>query len=183
MTGDELTNCMLAAMELTDELQFPSMLMGALALGFYGEGRATRDVDLMIAANHESAMEQIRTRAAERGFTVDESWLERYPDVRTWQVRLLYASVIVDIMRPRDEHDVTACQRRQPEVVAGRRIWVVSREDLIIQKLKAGRPHDFDDVIPFFARHRAELDHAFLNLWAGRVGVREELDYLWSRSE
>ena len=52
-----------------------------------------------------------------------------------------------------------------------------------LQKLKAGRPHDFDDVIPFFARLRADLDHEYLNAWAGRLGVREELDYLWSRSE
>ena len=63
------------------------------------------------------------------------------------------------------------------------RTWVVSREDFILQKLKAGRPHDFDDVIPFFARLRSALDHDYLNAWASRLGVREELDYLWSRSE
>src|SRR5262245_25833490 len=183
MTCDEIKTCMLAAMDLMDELQFPSMLMGALALGFYGEGRATRDVDLMIAVESDEAIEQVRNRAGKRGFLVDESWHERYPDVRPWQVRLIYTGVIIDVMRPRDEHDVFACQRRQRQSVAGRTIWVVSREDFILQKLKAGRPHDFDDVIPFFARLRDELDHEYLNLWASRLGVREELDYLWSRSE
>jgi hypothetical protein len=174
---------MFAAVDLVDEVDIPSMLIGALALGFYGEGRATRDVDLMIAADSEMAIERVRDLAAGRGFMVDTTWHERYPDIRAWQIRLIYSGVIIDIMRPRDEHDVSACQRRQSHKVGGRAISVVSREDLILQKLKAGRPHDFDDVIPFFARFRGELEHDYLNAWASRLGVREELDYLWSRSE
>jgi len=174
---------MFAAMDLVDELHFPSMLMGALALGFYGEGRATRDVDLMIGVDDGSAIEQVRHRATERGFTVDENWHERYPDVRAWQIRLIYSGMFIDVMRPRDDQDVSACQRRRPQSVDGRTIWVVSPEDFILQKLKAGRPHDFDDVIPFFTRLRGALDHDYLNSWAGRLGIREELDYLWSRSE
>jgi hypothetical protein len=27
------------------------------------------------------------------------------------------------------------------------------------------------------------LDHEYLNQWARRLGVREELDYLWSQSD
>jgi hypothetical protein len=49
--------------------------------------------------------------------------------------------------------------------------------------LKAGRPRDFDDAIPFFTEHREKLDHGYLNQWALRLGVREELDYLWSQSD
>jgi len=60
---------------------------------------------------------------------------------------------------------------------------VISPEDIILHKIKAGRPHDFDDAISFFTNHRDALDHDYLNRWALRLGVREELDYLWSQSE
>jgi hypothetical protein len=52
---------------------------------------------------------------------------------------------------------------------------VITPEDFVLQKLNAGRPRDFDDAIPF-TFHREKLDHAYLNDWARRLGVREELD-------
>jgi hypothetical protein len=62
-------------------------------------------------------------------------------------------------------------------------VWVLAPEDIILQKLKAGRPHDFTDAISFFTEQRNEFDHEYLNQWALRLGVREELDYLWTQSE
>jgi hypothetical protein len=42
-------------------------------------------------------------------------------------------------MLPRDDHDRTAMNRREAHQVDNSEIWVVTREDFILQKLKAGR--------------------------------------------
>jgi hypothetical protein len=182
MNGDDVQAALWEAVRLAEELHLPYALVGALTLGVYGRGRATNDVDLMIAGTSQ-ALQTIRDICGARGFSVDETWEQYHPDVRDVQLRLNFRGVPVDLMLPRDAQDKEAFQRRHQQPAGTSLIWVVTREDFILQKLKAGRPRDFDDVIPFFARHRDELDHQYLNLWALRLGVREELDYLWSRSE
>lgn len=53
-----------------------------------------------------------------------------------------------------------------------------SSEDFILQKLKVGRPQDSEDAMSVFERCRKELDHAYLEYWARKLGVTEELNYI-----
>ena len=182
MSAADTNACLASAIELLEGLKIPHLLMGALALAFYGEGRATRDVDLMLGGGDPETLSRVRLEACERGFCVDQEWAEAYPDIHDVQMRLSWHGIPVDLMLPRDDHDRSACQRRRSHPMGPRSVWVMAPEDLILQKLKVGRPRDFDDVIPFFVQHRDQLDHSYLNEWALRLGVREELDYLWSQS-
>lgn len=182
MSVPGIRDCLAAAIEFLDELHVPHMLMGAHFLGFYGAGRATRDVDLMLASEGTDVLGQVRQNAEQRGFETDREWEGAYPDIQDVHLRLVWHEIPVDFMLPRDDHDRSACTRRRPHQLGGRTVWLVAPEDFILQKLKVGRPRDFDDVIPFFVQHRDELDHPYLNSWALRLGVREELDYLWSQS-
>jgi hypothetical protein len=60
-------------------------------------------------------------------------------------------------------------------------IWFPSAEDLILLKLRAGRPTDFDDVIGIVERVGEALDLRYLSVWARRLGVIEELNYVIDR--
>ncbi len=183
MNGEEVQSALWATIRLVEGLGLPYSLMGALTLAVYGKGRATHDVDIMVMPLSADALQKVREKAPGAGFRVDDVWEQYHPDVRDVQVRLMHHGVPVDVMFPRDDHDRETLQRRQHQAVGGAALWVVTREDFILQKLKAGRPRDFDDVIPFFAQLRDELDHDYLSQWARRLGVREELDFLWSESE
>ena len=55
---------------------------------------------------------------------------------------------------------------------------VVSAEDLILLKLKAGRPTDFDDVISVIKNPRLQLDLNYLWNWADRLALQGELHYV-----
>jgi hypothetical protein len=182
MNGDTVKTALRASIQLVEQAGLQYSLMGALALGVYGRGRATHDVDIMIDASTES-LQQLQSLAGSRGFVVDEAWQTYHSDVADVQIRLIFRGVPIDVMLPRDDHDRSAIRRREQRAADGTKIWVMTREDFILQKLKAGRPRDFDDVIPFFAQHRDELDHSYLNEWATQLGIREELDYLWSQSQ
>ena len=56
--------------------------------------------------------------------------------------------------------------------------WVVSAEDFILQKLKVGRPRDFEDALSVVERLGVKLDRNYLKRWAARLGVTGELDYV-----
>jgi len=51
-------------------------------------------------------------------------------------------------------------------------------EDLILQKLKVGRPRDFEDALSVLERSRKTLDFEYLKHWSGRLGLAVELDYV-----
>ena len=58
--------------------------------------------------------------------------------------------------------------------------WVVSPEDFILQKLKVGRPRDFEDALSVLERSGKTLDRRYLERWAIRIGISAELDYVLS---
>jgi len=182
MTDPEVEANLWSIVTLLEELSVPYALIGALTLGVYGQGRATRDADLLIDGSHET-LKTLRANVGQLGFSVDEEWLQSNPDIRDSHLRLMRHGIPVDVMLPRDEHDRSACKRRLERRRGDRSLWVVAPEDFVLQKIKAGRPRDFDDIIPFFTELREQLNHEYLNEWARRLGVREELDYLWSQSD
>jgi hypothetical protein len=81
-------------------------------------------------------------------------------------------------MRPRGRHGETALQRRQALTIGGRRLWFAAPDDLILMKLQAGRPRDFEDVVAILAVQREVLDLPYMLDWAGRLGIADELAYV-----
>ena len=54
----------------------------------------------------------------------------------------------------------------------------MSPEDLIVMKLKAGRPHDFEDAVSVLGAQKGRLDEKYMADWARRIGVSDELTYI-----
>jgi len=152
-------------------------LIGAWALAAWGRPRATADLDFLVLVNEED-LEHLSTRIVRAGMELDETWQEWNPMLRGFQLRFQSQGLTVDVMRPRDPHDRQVFQRRRKKRMDGRCYWVVSPEDFILQKLKVGRPRDFEDAMSVIERRRKELDHAYLEYWAKKLGVMDELDYI-----
>lgn len=45
-------------------------------------------------------------------------------------------------------------------------------------KLKAGRPHDFEDAVSVLSAQKGRLDEKHMADWARRIGVSDELTYI-----
>jgi hypothetical protein len=157
--------------------QIPYVLIGAWALAAWGRPRATLDVDFLVLIKEEE-LEHLSARMTRAGLKLDETWLEWNPMLRGTQLRFQWQDVSIDLLRPRDPHDRQVFQRKRKKRMDGRYCWLVSPEDFILQKLKVGRPRDFEDATSVFERHHKELDHAYLEQWARKLGVMEELNYL-----
>lgn len=155
----------------------PYCLIGALTLGAWGRPRATSDVDVLIMFD-DSTQDQLISVLTERGFTLDTVWQEANPMLHGVMLRLHYADIPVDLLAPRDAQEQSALERRRLIDVEGVALWTVSPEDLILMKLKAGRPYDFGDAITVVARQGNSLDRDYLFIWARRLGLFEELSYV-----
>ena len=159
--------------------RIPYMLIGALALPVWGRPRATLDMDFMILTG------EIPTRLAERlavlGFDLDLEWERLNPFLKGFQSRFRSKTLALDILLNRDHHHQDAFRRRHKKYYRGMYIWFPSAEDLILLKLRAGRQTDFDDVVGIIERVGKSLDLRYLNRWARRLGIIDELSYVIDR--
>jgi hypothetical protein len=153
------------------------VIIGAWALSLWGKPRATADLDFLVLVNRER-LERLTGFMTAAGMEVDELWQQWNPLLRGSQARYQCRGVMIDFLLPRDRHDQEILRRRQKKRVERKYYWVVSLEDFILQKLKVGRPRDFEDALSVVERFREKLDRRYLGRWAGRLGVTGELDYV-----
>jgi hypothetical protein len=152
-------------------------IIGAWALSLWGKPRATADLDFLVLVKSKE-LERLSAFMTRAGMDVDEVWLQWNPLLRGSQVRFHHRGVTIDFLLPRDRHDQEVFRRRQKKRVEKRYYWVVSLEDFLLQKLKVGRPRDFEDALSVVERFREKLDQNYLVRWAARLRVSAELNYV-----
>lgn len=158
----------------------PYCIIGALALGVWGTPRATYDVDFLVLAqcnDPQPFLGLLRTA----GFSINETWHHANPMAREVVLRLAHPSAPhfpVDLVFSLSPFDRAVLDRRQPVVFHGLTIWMTSPENLVLMKLRAGRPRDFDDVISIVKNPRLHLDLDYLWDWADQLGLHGELHYV-----
>jgi hypothetical protein len=157
--------------------QVAYVLIGAWALAAWGRPRATNDLDFLVLVN-EGDIDRLSRRFIQAGLEPDETWQEWNPMLRGFQLRFQSHGITIDVLLPRDLHDRQVFLRKRKKRMDGRYYWVVSLEDFVLQKLKVGRPRDFEDAASVVDRLRDKLDLEYLEHWARRIGVMEELGYI-----
>ena len=152
-------------------------LIGALALGAWGQPRATQDLDVLVVLKGKRR-DRLLQALQGRGFSIDTEWAEHNPMIRDKHARLRWSGIPIDLMSTRDDHDKNVLVRRRRQRLGPALLWVIGPEDLILQKLKAGRPRDLEDSLSVIVRQGKRLNRTYLNRWARRLGVKSELEYI-----
>lgn len=167
---------------ILNELPFPYCLIGALALGAWGTPRATHDLDAMIAIG-DTDRAQVLAALQQHGFVEDSQWAEHNPMIRDQHIRLRRVAIPVDLMLPKDNHDQACLSRRRQYELGNLSLWIISPEDLVIHKLKAGRAQDFIDVLSVLRRQATSLDRVYMTDWVKRLGIWEEWQYVQTQAD
>ncbi len=171
-----LEHALRGLIKVLDSLGALHCLLGALALGAWAAPRTTQDVDVLLAVEPADRGRLLEALEA-GGFAQDREWAEQNPMIRDVHLRFRYGPVAIDLMFPRGDHDRECLARRRREAIGNLSVWVISPEDLILHKLKAGRAQDFVDVLSVLHYQQNRLDQPYLSHWAGRLGIQEELGY------
>jgi hypothetical protein len=175
-SAGSLRSHLLQIVDVLRSLRLPYMVIGAFALPAWGRPRASLDLDFMIQT--VQVPETLISKLHGLGYRIDEDW-ERYnPMIRSYQKRFRRGRIPVDILANRDKQDVAAFSRRKRKRFDSRFLWFPAPEDLLLQKLKVGRPQDLIDAAGIAERMRGRLDRAYLSRWAKVLGITAELTHV-----
>lgn len=152
-----------AAVELLRELAplldrwGPWYLFGAQAVLAYGVPRLSADVDVTVHVA-PGEVQRFADELAKAGFDP----LVTDPDFvrRTHVLPFVHRAtgMPVDLVLAGSGLEQEFAQRAVPMDVGGVRVPVISREDLLIAKILAGRPKDVEDARALWRAHGRELD-------------------------
>jgi hypothetical protein len=124
------------------------LIVGGYAVGFHGQPRATKDLDIFIgpdAQNARAVYDALATFGAPLEGITPNDLLDR-----DGFFRMGHAPVMIEILSSIKGVEFDDAWRRRVEIVidaeAGLTAFMLSREDLLTAKLAAGRPQDLADV-------------------------------------
>ncbi len=119
------------------------LLVGGWAVGIYGEPRATKDIDFLIA-NDETNLKKLKK--ALRQFGTPDIDMEDFKK-KGYVFRMGRSPLQIDIINEADGIDIAECYiRRNVLNVEGIDISLISKNDLIKNKKASGRNRDLADV-------------------------------------
>lgn len=161
------------------EASIPFMLTGSVAAAWYGAGRATMDIDLVIdpTASQLDALLHALDRPgiyvapeAAREALASESMFNVIETETGWK-----ADLIIRRSRPfsRTEFD-----RRIAGTLDGQQLWLPTIEDLIVAKLEWAKlgnsSRQLEDVAALLSIADGTLDPDYLTDWIDRLELKDE---------
>ena len=148
------------------------MLTGSMAMNYYAVPRMTRDIDLVIALSHDKIATLVQSLQPDY-MIVEQAVRDAVAADFMFNAIHEQAVIKVDfVCRKNEEFRRLEFQRRQPITIAGQRLWIVSREDLVLSKLVWARDSG-SAVQQVDIRNLLDdqLDNGYLSRWAGHLGV------------
>lgn len=141
MLNEDFKDILLSLLE--EKVEF--LLIGAYALAAYGYPRATKDIDIWLHAGEQNApriLSALRRFGAPLEQTTAGDFLQEGTVLQIGVApRRIDLTTKIDGVRFED-----AYARKMMVDIEGMRLPVISKEDLVANKLASGRPQDLVDV-------------------------------------
>lgn len=169
-----------------DQQKIPAAVVGGLALASWKHPRATRDVDVMVSLTDDQ-LERLVAALVNTGFRVKSEGAPiklQHTDI----VQLAYeppdafVDVPVDLLVVKSAYARQALQRSVTVTAEslGFEFRVLACEDLIINKLLAGRAIDLADAAALIRANANALDQQYLKDKVHQLGLTEPFGKTWA---
>ncbi|GIK55762.1 MAG: hypothetical protein HND44_03065 [Chloroflexi bacterium] len=135
-------------------------IIGGIALSEWGFIRVTRDVDVKVLVPD---MDYTAVRNALRGAFPTRARVH-VPE-NPFIVAVEIDEVIVDFLLAAPGYEEMIIERAVQRDLGGWSAWICSAEDLIIQKVVAGRGKDWPDVEALLIEQHGRLDEPYIENW------------------
>lgn len=149
-----------AAIQVLEENRYRYAVIGGIAFAQWAPPRVTRDVDFKVLVpnlDYAAVRQTLRTAFPERA----RSHAPENPLI----VAVKIQDIIVDFLFAVPGYEENIIERAVLRDLGGWSAWICSPEDLIIQKMIAGRSKDLPDVENILAVQRSKLDDAYIRDW------------------
>ncbi len=133
MKAEEIVRRVLASL---DSLHIPYVIVGSFATNLYGVARATKDVDLVVQIGPGQLNKLIEMLEPE--LKCDRQLgFESVAGTKKIELQDRETSFTVELFWHSDDpHDQERFARRQEFTIFGREVWALSREDVLVTKLR-----------------------------------------------
>lgn len=179
----DVVDVTLRVTEALERCDIAYFLGGSLASSFHGEPRATNDVDLVVDLVEAKIAPLLDALGGD--FEGDEAELrEAVRERGSWNAIYVPAVTKIDLfVRGVSAFDESEFRRgKRVEVRPGKTLVVKSPEDTVLRKLiwhrggsaaQSGR--QWRDVVEVLRQSRDVMENAYLDAWAGALGITELL--------
>ncbi len=163
MSGND---ALLLVIEALDAMGLDYVVVGSYASNSYGVERATRDADLVVEFADASPAELFRRLRPAIRFDPQMSF-ETVTMTRRFVASVEGTPFEIELFQLGDDpHDQERFRRRRGIETEGRRMYILTAEDVIVTKLRWARPKDREDVGR--DRRPGRRDRVGLRLQVGR---------------
>ena len=148
------------AIALLEEQGYRYAIIGGIALSQWSVIRATQDVDIKVLVpdtEYPAARKMLRAAFPNPA----RQHIKNNPLI----VAVNINGVIVDFLLALPGYAELIIEQAVQRDFGGWSAWVCSAEDLIIQKVVAGRGKDWSDVEALLIAQRGKLDEAYIEGW------------------
>ena len=119
------------------------LLVGGWAVGLYGNPRATKDIDFLIAVDDENLK---RLKKALHEFGAPTIEMSHFKEIGNF-FRMGRPPIQIDIITEASGIDINECYKRKNDIkIEDLKISVISKQDLIKNKKASGRLQDLADA-------------------------------------
>ena len=180
MSGFPLQSLLERTVDFLENRCIDYMVMGGIAVRFWGIPRPTFDLDFTLALMPEEVpgiCVELRgegfsvPEAHERGFVDQLAGMKKFAVVQYCEGQ----EVGLDMFLVTTTYQESAFGRRVRRKLNDRDGWLISPEDLILHKLISGRERDLADVLDVLWMN-PDLDRSYLGRWAPELGISGELE-------
>jgi hypothetical protein len=176
----DVDQCAVAVLEVLESEDVPFMLVGAYSSGAYSIPRATKDVDIVLAAHAGPGFNRVINRLKPL-FELDPQI--GFETITGSRRHILTArqnkGIQVELFLLGDDafmQERFRRRRKQRVPPLGREVWLPTPEDVVVQKLRWARSKDIDDVRDVLAvQTLGALDMAYIEHWCTQHGSLERL--------
>ena len=165
------------------------MLTGSIVSSLQGEPRATHDIDIVVELPPEAFETFLKHFGALDLFVDEPSVRAAVEDRRMFNFIDTRSGDKIDFLPlTPDTFDASRFARRVRVEAIGTSFFVSAPEDTILMKLRWARlsadsPKQIADARGVYEVQAGVLDAAYLDEWAGRLGVSDLLDEVRRRAE
>jgi predicted nucleotidyltransferase len=153
------------------------MLTGSVAMNYYTRPRMTRDIDIVVSLHRKDVDTIVNLFAND--YYVDRNAVSRAIDNESL-FNLIHNEAVIKvdcIIRKKSEYRHLEFERRKEVEIEGIKVWIVSKEDLIISKLYWAR----DSHSEFQLRDVKNLlasgyDGEYLEHWTRKLNLHDLLN-------
>lgn len=151
--------------------KIPFVIIGGLAVSVWGEPRATKDIDVKVFLGEKTSKH------------LKELVAQQFEDVKQPIPLIITArtpqGVPVDFLIAIPGYEQQILSRARFVDWQGLKLPFCSPEDLVIQKIVADRPRDWEDVESILIEQHGKLDQAYIRNWLAQFAeVLERPDWL-----